>query len=264
MKKEEQDSSIDKPDQENYIFGLHPVMEAIEAGKEIEKVYVNKDAQGELFRQLIGILGKNNIRPQWVPLERLNRITRKNHQGAIAILSAVSYVSLEDVVSQAAERGDTPLIIILDGVTDVRNFGAIVRSAECAGAHAVIMPAKGAAPINADAMKTSAGALNFVPVCKVNNIRTALYYLKDSGFNIVVATERADENYFSTDYTVPTAIILGSEDTGASKVSLELADKRVKIPILGKIESLNVSVAAAIIMFEVVKQRMQNTAVDKL
>lgn len=256
--KDEQENNIDKPEQGSYIFGLRPIMEAIEAGKEIEKVYVNKDAQGELFRQLTNLLGKQNIRTQWVPVERLNRITRKNHQGAVAVLSAVSYASLEDVVLQTLERGETPLVVILDGVTDVRNFGAIVRSAECAGVHAVVMPAKGAAPINADAMKTSAGALNFMPVCKVNNIRTALYYLKDSGFNIVVATEKADDSYFSTDYTTPTAIILGAEDVGASKVSLELADKLVKIPILGKIESLNVSAAAAVIMFEAVKQRMKN------
>lgn len=255
MSKDIQDNN-EKPEQGSYIFGLRPIMEAIEAGKEVEKVYMNKDAQGELFRQLTALLGKNNIRIQWVPVERLNRITRKNHQGAVAVLSAVSYASLEDIVSQTLEQGEVPLIVILDGVTDVRNFGAIVRSAECAGAHAVVMPAKGAAPINADAMKTSAGALNFVPVCRVNNIRTALYHLKDSGFTIVAATEKAEENYFSTDYTAPTAIILGSEDTGVSKASLELADKLVKIPVLGKIGSLNVSAAAAVIMFEAVKQRI--------
>ena len=254
--KDEQENSIDKPEQGNYIFGLRPIMEAIEAGKEIEKVYLKKDAQGELFRQLTALLGKKNIRIQWVPIERLNRITRKNHQGAIAVLSAVSYASLEDVVAQVMEKGEVPFVLILDGVTDVRNFGAIVRSAECAGVHAVVMPAKGAAPINADAMKTSAGALNFVPVCRVNNIRTALYYLKDNGFKVIAATEKANESYFSTSYTGSIAVILGSEDTGASKASLELADELVKIPILGRIESLNVSAAAAVIMFEAVKQRM--------
>lgn len=256
MKKEDQENNVELPEQGSYIFGLRPIMEAIEAGKELEKVYMNKDAQGELFRQLTALLAKENIRTQWVPIERLNRITRKNHQGAVAVLSAASYASLEDVVSTTMEQGKVPLIVILDGVTDVRNFGAIVRSAECAGVHAVVMPAKGAAPINADAMKTSAGALNFVPVCRVNNIRTALYYLKDSGFNIVAATEKADKSYFSTNFTGPTAIILGSEDTGASKVSLELADELIKIPILGRIKSLNVSAAAAVIMFEAVKQRI--------
>ncbi len=259
--KDEQDNSIEMPEQGGYIFGLRPIMEAIEAGKEIEKVYLNlnKDAQSELFRQLTTLLGKKNIRMQWVPVERLNRITRKNHQGAVAVLSAVSYASLEDVVGQTIEQGKTPFVLILDGVTDVRNFGAIVRSAECAGVHAVVMPAKGAAPINADAMKTSAGALNFVPVCRVNNIRTALYYLKDNGFKVIAATEKANESYFSTDYTGPIAIILGSEDTGISKASLELADELIKIPILGRIESLNVSAAAAVIMFEAVKQRIANS-----
>lgn len=256
MIQKEQESNIDIPEQGNYIFGLRPIIEAIEAGKEVEKVYVNKDAQGDLFRQLTNLLSKNNIRTQWVPVERLNRITRKNHQGAIAVLSAVSYASLEDVVTKTIEKGEVPFVLILDGVTDVRNFGAIVRSAECAGVHAVVMPAKGAAPINADAMKTSAGALNLVPVCRVNNIRTALFYLKDSGFKIIAATEKAESNYFSTSYIEPTAIILGSEDTGISKASLEFADQLVKIPILGKIESLNVSAAAAVIMFEAVKQRM--------
>ncbi|MDR0660992.1 MAG: 23S rRNA (guanosine(2251)-2'-O)-methyltransferase RlmB [Prevotellaceae bacterium] len=258
MNKEEQGNSIENPEQGSYIFGIRPIMVAIEAGKEIEKVYMNKDAQGELFRQLSNMLSKNNIRTQWVPVERLNRITRKNHQGAVAVLSAVSYASLEDVVAQVIDKGEVPLVLILDGVTDVRNFGAIVRSAECAGVHAVIMPAKGAAPISADAMKTSAGALNFVPVCRVNNIRTAIYFLKDNGFSIIAATEKATDSYFSTSYIEPTAIILGSEDTGISKASLELADLLVKIPILGKIESLNVSAAAAVIMFEAVKQRIVN------
>lgn len=257
---EEQDNIIDsKLEQGGYIFGLRPIMEAIEAGKEIEKVYLYKDAQGELIRQLTSMLGKNNIRIQWVPMERLNRITRKNHQGAVAVLAAARYAQLEDVLAQVAERGETPLFLILDGVTDVRNFGAIVRSAECAGVHAVIMPAKGAAPINADAMKTSAGALNFVSICKVKNIRTAIYQLKDSGFNIIAATEKANDTYFSTSYVKPTAIIMGAEDTGISKASLELADQLVKIPILGKIGSLNVSAAAAIVLFEAVKQRLSNS-----
>ncbi len=244
------------PEQGGYIFGLHPVIEALEAGKEIEKVFLKKDAQGELIRQLTAMLATKSIPVQWVPIERLNRITRKNHQGVIAVVATVSYVPLEEVVTQVMERGETPLILLLDGVTDVRNFGAIVRSAECAGVHAVVMPAKGAAPINADAMKTSAGALNIVPVCRVSNLRTALYYLKDSGFTIIGATEKAKEYHYSADYTGPTAIIMGAEDMGIAKANLELADKAVKIPILGKIESLNVSAATAVVLYEVVKQRL--------
>lgn len=252
----EQQNNTNEVEQGGYIFGIRPIIEAIEAGKTIEKVMLKKDSQGELFRQLTNLLSKKNIPAQWVPVERLNRVTRKNHQGAIATISTVSYALLEDVVEQVIGEEKVPLVLLLDGVTDVRNFGAIVRTAECSGVHAVAMPAKGAAPINADAMKTSAGALNIVPVCKVGNLREAIFYLKSSGFTIIAATEKAEDYHFNTSYTKPTAIVLGSEGTGISKSILSLCDTAVKIPILGKIESLNVSAAAAVILYEAVRQRI--------
>lgn len=255
--KEERNNDIEiAPEEGNHIFGLRPIIEAIEAGKEIEKVYLYKDAQGELYRQLSVLLSKHNIHTQHVPIERLNRFTRKNHQGVVAVIATISYASLEEVVEKTIATDQVPLIVLLDGVTDVRNFGAIVRSAECAGAHAVVMPAKGAAPINADSIKTSAGAMHILPVCRVNNLRTAIYFLKDSGFQIIAATEKAENNFYTADYTKPTAIVVGAEDVGISKAILELADQSVKIPILGKIASLNVSAATAVILYEAVKQRL--------
>ncbi|MDR1983906.1 MAG: 23S rRNA (guanosine(2251)-2'-O)-methyltransferase RlmB [Prevotellaceae bacterium] len=243
---------------ENIIFGIRPVIEAIETGKEIEKIYLKQGSDGELFHQLTRLIKQRNIFTQWVPVERLNRFTQKNHQGVVALCAAIELADFETTIENIIQSTENPLVVILDGVTDVRNFGAIARSAECAGAQAVIMPAKGAAPVNADAVKTSCGALNIIPVCRVPNLKTAIFYLKSAGFQIIAATEKAEKLYYDINYIKPTALIMGSEDTGISRTNIELCDEQVKIPICGKINSLNVSAAASILMFEAVKQKQKN------
>ena len=237
------------------VFGIRAVIEAIQADKEVDKILVKRDLQGDLSKELFEVLRGREIPVQRVPAERLDRLTRKNHQGVIAFMSAVTYQSLEDIIPFVYEQGKDPFIVLLDGVTDVRNFGAIARTCECAAVDAVIIPARGSVSVNADAMKTSAGALHTLPVCREQNLRATLQYLKDSGFRIVAATEKGDYDYTKADYTGPMCIIMGAEDTGVSYENLALCDEWVKIPMLGTIESLNVSVAAGILIYEAVKQR---------
>lgn len=240
----------------DYIFGLRAVMEAIEAGKEIDKVMIKSDLQGDLAAELMRMLRDHGILTRRVPVEKLNKITRKNHQGVIAILSAVTYYRLDHIVPQLYEDGMLPFIVVLDGITDVRNFGAIARTAECAGVNAIVIPERGSVSVGGDAVKTSAGALLHLPVCRERSVTGAVRFLKDNGYRIVAASEKADINYTRADYTVPTAIVMGSEDTGISPEVLKLCDTFVNIPQFGHIGSLNVSVAAGIIMYEVVRQRL--------
>jgi 23S rRNA (guanosine2251-2'-O)-methyltransferase len=237
------------------IFGVRAVIEAIEAGKEIDKILVKKDIQSELSKELFAALKGKLIPVQRVPVERINRITRKNHQGVVAFISAITYQRVEDVVPFLFEQGKNPLLVMLDGLTDVRNFGAIARTCECAGVDAVIIPAKNSVSVNADAMKTSAGALHTLPVCREQNLTTAIRFLKDSGFKIVAATEKGDYDYTKANYADPVCIIMGAEDTGVPYEHLSLCDEWIKIPMRGKIESLNVSVAAGVLIYEAVKQR---------
>ena len=242
-------------DKSELIFGVRAVIEAIQAGIEIDKILVNKDIQSALSKELFAALKGTLIPVQRVPVERINKITRKNHQGVLAFISSVTYQKTEDLVPFLFEEGKNPFFIMLDGVTDVRNFGAIARTCECAGVDAVIIPAKGSVTVNADAMKTSAGALHTLPVCREKSLKETLNYLKNSGFKIVAATEKGDYDYTSADYSGPLCIIMGAEDTGVSYENLALCDEWVKIPILGTIQSLNVSVAAGILMYEALKQR---------
>ena len=239
----------------NYIYGIHSIIEAINSGKEIDKLILSKQAGGELFKDLFTLARANNVPTQFVPLEKLNKITFKNHQGAIAYISEVSFHKIEHIIPTLYEEGKTPFILILDSITDVRNFGAIVRTAECAGVHAIIIPDKGSAPVNSDAVKTSAGALHSVPVCRVKSLNQVISYLKNSGIRIVAATEKVKNRYYETDFSLPTAVIMGSEDEGIQESLLQLADDSVCIPLSGNIASLNVSVAAGILLFEVLKQR---------
>lgn len=240
-----------------YIFGMHPVIEAIRAGKKFDKVLLKQGLEGPQFRELITLLGENDIAYQYVPVERLNRSVRGAHQGVIAYISEIDYVDIETLVNNALATEGQPLLVILDGVSDVRNLGAIARTLECAGGKGIIVPAKGGAAINADAVKASAGALMRIDTCKVPNLRLAAYYLQQSGFRIVAATEKVDKLMYETDLTGPLAIVMGSEGTGVSKAMLDLADDRVKIPMAGEIGSLNVSVASSVILYEAVRQRMK-------
>lgn len=245
----------ERPEKGDLVFGIRPIMEAINAGRTIEKVLVKKDLDGELFNELLDLLLQHNIPVSKVPIEKLNRVTSSNHQGVVAYMSPIEFVELEDLIPAILETGKVPLVILLDQVSDVRNFGAIARSAECAGADAIIIPLQGSAQINADALKTSAGALNIIPVCRVKLLKYATLYLQQNGFQVVAASEKAAVSLYSADLTGPTAIVMGAEDTGVSNEILKLANKTVKIPLVGKIDSLNVSVAASVILFEAVRQR---------
>lgn len=238
------------------IFGIRAVIEAVQADKEIDKILVKRELQGELSKELFEVLKGRDIPVQRVPQERLDRLTRKNHQGVIAFISAVSYQRLEDIVPFIYEQGKNPFIVLLDGVTDVRNFGAIARTCECAGVDAIVIPSKGSVTVNADAMKTSAGALNVLPVCKEKSIQQAIHFLQESGVTVFAASEKAAEIYTAVKYEGPVAIVMGAEDTGVSIENLRICDAMVKIPQFGTIGSLNVSVASSILIYEVVRQRM--------
>lgn len=239
----------------DYIYGIRAVIEAAEAGKEFDKVLISNTLQSALAPELMTALKSRGILIQKVPVEKIDRITRRNHQGVLAILSAVSYCSLATLVPILFEEGKTPLIVMLDGVTDVRNFGAIARTCECAGVDAMVIARRGGASVTADAMKTSAGALAYLPICRENSIINAVKFLRDCGFQIVAATEKSDIPYTRADFTLPTAIVMGAEDTGISEDVLRFSTARVAIPERGHISSLNVSVAAGVMIYEAVRQR---------
>lgn len=240
---------------EGYIFGIHAVLEALDSGREVDKVLVRRGSGSGLFKQLLGQLHRREIPVQRVPAEKLNSITGKNHQGVIAYLSAISYCDITRLLPSIFEAGEDPLILLLDSVSDVRNFGAIARSAECAGAHAIVIPSAGSARINADAIKTSAGALHRIPVCRHSDLAAVSRFLQESGLRLFAATGRAEKTCFDADMTGPAGIILGSEERGVATGLLKNADLQVSIPLRGAISSLNVSVAAGILLFEVIRQR---------
>ena len=239
----------------NLIFGIRPVVEAIEAGREIEKLYIRKGAEGQLMTELRDLCLRHRVRVQEVPVEKLNRLVRGNHQGVVAQIAAIAYVQLDDILERVPDD-ETPLVVVFDGVTDVRNFGAIARSAECAGAHGLIAPLKNSAPVNAEAIRASAGALTTIPVCRVGSIRNTLKTLQAEGFQVVAATEKSRKLLYDADLRRPTALVMGAEETGISTEVLKLCDERLAIPLIGRIESLNVSAAAAVMLFEVVRQRI--------
>lgn len=237
------------------IFGIRAIIEAIEADKEIDKILLRKDLQGDLAKELTTLVKSHNITVQRVPIERLDRYTRKNHQGAIAFLSAITYEHIEDIIPFLYEQGKNPFIILLDGITDVRNFGAIARTCEVAGVDAIVIPSRGSVTVNADAVKTSAGALLKIPVCKEPDLPTVIKFLKNSGLKTIAASERSTQIYTEVKYDGPLAIVMGAEDTGVSNENLRLVDEMVKIPQYGTIGSLNVSVAAGILIYEVIRQQ---------
>jgi 23S rRNA (guanosine2251-2'-O)-methyltransferase len=244
-----------RENKQEMVYGFHPVIEAIDSGKEAEKVFFQKGLRSEQFVQLIRLLKQRSIPYQFVPVEKLNRLTRKNHQGVVAFISPIIFYQLEDILPLLYEDGKTPFILILDKITDVRNFGAILRTAECSGIHAVVIPSKNTAQLNAEVIKSSAGAIFKVPVCRSQNLKMTINLIKQSGLRVVAATEKALQNCFNTNLIGPLALIMGSEGEGISEEYLKMADLEVKIPLLGEIESLNVSVAAGVLMYEVVRQR---------
>lgn len=237
------------------LCGIRPLLEAIEAGKELDKIYLQKNLQGALFKELWGVIKEHKLPYTVVPKARLDKFTRKNHQGVIATLSAVQSVPLQEIVQATFEKGEDPLIIILDRVSDVRNLGAIARTADAVGAHAVVTTVKNSAAVNMDAMKASAGALNHLPLCKESNLNETVTWLQMSGIRVVACSEKTDQLSYDTDLTGPLALIMGSEDKGVAPERLKAADAVIKLPMLGKVGSLNVSVAAGAVLYEIVRQR---------
>ena len=245
----------DNKDKANSIFGIRPIIEAVEAGKTIDKLFIQKGLHNDLFAELWKLVRLRRINYKHVPLEKINRLTRKNHQGVFAFISPIDFHNIEDVIPTLFEEGKNPLILVLDRITDVRNFGAIARTAECAGVNAILIPEHNAAAINADAIKTSAGALHKITVCRTWNLKLSLQFLKDSGIQLIACTEKTQEDMYKLDYSPPTAIIVGSEEDGVSAEFLRMCDAKAKIPMIGKIASLNVSVATGVILYEAIRQR---------
>ena len=246
---------MNNQEEKNYIFGIRSIIEAVKAGKTIDKLFIQKGLHNDLFAELWKLVRLKRINYKHVPLEKINRLTRKNHQGVFAFISPIDFHNIEDVVPALYEEGKNPLILVLDRITDVRNFGAIARTAECAGVDAILIPEQNAAAINADAIKTSAGALHKITVCRTWNLKLALQFIKNSGIQLISCTEKTQNNMYKADYTPPTAIIMGSEEDGVSPEFLKMSDARVKIPMRGKIASLNVSVATGVILYEALRQR---------
>ena len=238
------------------IFGIRTVIEAIKSDKSIDKVFLQKGINNELFSELEQLLRKKSIKASYVPVEKLNRLTDKNHQGVVASISPVEFYEIEEIIEKVEKLDKKSTYLLLDQISDVRNFGAIIRSAECTGVDAIIIQKKSSAPINGDTIKTSAGAVFNIPICKVNHIKDAVFHLQVSGINIVAATEKTNDTIYNVNFKNSCAIIMGAEGKGISPSVLKLANQRAKLPIFGKIESLNVSVACGIFLYELIRQRL--------
>ncbi|MBQ9820575.1 MAG: 23S rRNA (guanosine(2251)-2'-O)-methyltransferase RlmB [Muribaculaceae bacterium] len=245
-------------DKTQYIYGVHAVLEAIDAGKDIDKILLSKTLNDETAKEISERARQLRVPVQRVPVQKIDRITRRNHQGVLAMMAAVTYYRVEDLVPQLFDEGVNPFVVVLDGVTDVRNFGAVARTCECAGVNAIVIPERESVSVNADAVKTSAGALNYLPVCRERNLVNAVKLLRDSGFKIVGTSDKQHLPYTKADYTGPVAIVLGAEDKGISPEIMKLCDTQVLIPEFGNINSLNVSVAGGIMIYEVVRQRLND------
>lgn len=242
-------------EKETTIFGIRAVIEAIKSGENIDKIFLQKGLRGELFSELEQLLKKERLNSSYVPIEKLNRLSKKNHQGVIAQIAPIEFHNIDNLVMTVIESGKTPLFLLLDQLSDVRNFGAIVRTAECTGVSGIIIQKKGGAPINGDAIKTSAGALFKMPICKVDHIKDAVFHMQASGIKVIAATEKTDNTIYDVSFTEPCAIVMGSEGKGINPSVLKVADEKAKLPLLGDIESLNVSVACGAFLYEAVRQR---------
>ena len=241
--------------EETLIFGIRAIIEAINSEKTIDKVFLQKGLKGELYGELESLIRRSQINCSYVPVEKLNRLTKKNHQGAVAQISPIEFYDLENLVLNTIESGKTPLFLLLDQISDVRNFGAIIRTAECTGVNGIVIQKKGGAPVNGDTIKTSAGAVFKVPICKVDHIKDAVFFMQASGIKVIAATEKTDNTLYDISFKEPCAIIMGSEDRGINPSTLKVVDEKAKLPLLGDIESLNVSVACGAFLYEAVRQR---------
>ncbi len=239
------------------IFGIRAVIEAIKSGENIDKIFIQKGLRGELFSELEQLLKKERLNTSHVPIEKLNRLTKKNHQGIVAQIAPITFYEIENLVIDVIESGKTPLFLLLDQLSDVRNFGAIIRTAECTGVSGIIIQKKGGAPVNGDTIKTSAGAIFKIPICKVDHIKDAVFHMQASGIKVIAATEKSENMLYDVSFKDPCAIIMGSEGKGINPSVLKVVDETAKLPILGEIESLNVSVACGAFLYETVRQRRQ-------
>ena len=237
------------------IFGLRAIIEAINADKNIDKVFLQKGLKGDLFKELESLINHNRINASYVPIEKLNKLTQNNHQGAVAQISPIKFYDIEELHEQVIEKNSTPLYLLLDQLSDVRNFGAIIRTAECTGVNGIIIQSKGAAPVNGDTIKTSAGAVFKVPICRVSHIKDAVFFLQASGVKVIAATEKTEDTLYDVDFKDACAIIMGSEGRGINPSVIKVANYKAKLPLLGEIESLNVSVACGAFLYEAVRQR---------
>jgi 23S rRNA (guanosine2251-2'-O)-methyltransferase len=242
-------------EKEHQIFGIRAIIEAIQAGATVDKVYIQKEASGELMKDLMKVMKRENINFSYVPVEKLNRLTPNNHQGAVATISPISFFDLESLIETVLENGKNPLFLVLDGISDARNFGAIIRTAECTGVNGIIIQKSGSAPVNGDTVKTSAGAVFNIPICKVDHIKDAIFLLQASGITTVAATEKTEKNLYDVVLSGPTAIVMGAEDRGINPSVLKIIDEKAKLPMFGTIGSLNVSVACGAFLYEAVRQR---------
>ncbi len=239
------------------IFGIRAIIEAINSGNTISKVYLQKELRGELFSELNGLIKANGISTSNVPVEKLDRLSKNNnHQGAVAQISPIDFYDLDELIQNTLEKKEVPLFLLLDQLSDVRNFGAIIRTAECTGVNGIVIQKNGSAPVNAETIKTSAGAAFKMPICKVDHIKDAIYVLQASDIKTVAATEKTDDSVYDINFNQPIAIIMGSEHRGVNPSILKMVDYKAKLPLLGEIESLNVSVACGAFLYETVRQRM--------
>jgi 23S rRNA (guanosine2251-2'-O)-methyltransferase len=242
-------------EKENLIFGIRAIIEAVQAGKSVDRVFLQADAQGELMKDLLKVLKRGDVNFTNVPVEKLNRLTHNNHQGAVATISPIGFLTIEELVTATLASQEKPLFLILDQISDARNFGAIIRTAECTGVHGIIIQKSGAAPVNGDTVKTSAGAVFNIPICKVEHIKDAVFYLQGSGIKTVAATEKTEQSLYELNLNEPLAIIMGSEERGINPSVLKLVDEKAKLPMYGTIGSLNVSVACGAFLYEAMRQR---------
>jgi 23S rRNA (guanosine2251-2'-O)-methyltransferase len=242
-------------EKEHIIFGIRAIVEAITARKEVDKVFIQKEISGELMKDLMKVMKRNSINFSYVPVEKLNRLTPSNHQGAVASISPIGFMDLEQLIEATLESNKKPLFLILDQLSDARNFGAIIRTAECTGVNGIIVQKSGSAPVNGDTVKTSAGAVFNVPICKVEHIKDAIYLLQANGIKTIAATEKCDQNIYELELNEPLAIIMGSEERGVNPSVLKIVDEKAKLPMFGTIGSLNVSVACGAFLYETVRQR---------
>ncbi|MCX2838918.1 MULTISPECIES: 23S rRNA (guanosine(2251)-2'-O)-methyltransferase RlmB [Salinimicrobium] len=238
------------------IFGIRAVIEAIQNNETIDKIFVQKGLSGQLFQELQQKTKSGEYNISYVPVEKLNRLVKGNHQGVVAKISPVQFADLASEVEKALQQETAPLFLLLDQVDDVRNFGAIIRTAECCGVNAIIIQKKGGAPVTADTVKTSAGAIFKIPLIKVDHIKDAIFYMQGSGIKVVAATEKTDKLLYSVDFKEPTAMVMGNEGKGISESVLKLVDDKAKLPMQGSIGSLNVSVACGAFLYEVMRQRL--------